>query len=253
MQKECLFCKKEFTKPYNCSLNSWKDRTKFCSKQCQHLSMKGKAFLPKGFKRTWNSPTQFKKGGSIPKVPSESRKRGPENNKWKGGDISKECIMCNKIFSVQRYRAEIAKTCSVLCKHKYIHTPEYRSSLSKKHKQRVLDGKHNLYRGYSTKVELLRQSSEYKIWRESVYKRDNYTCVLCCQVGGKLNADHIKPFCIFPELALEVSNGRTLCIACHRKTDTYAKRSSTQKKLFTITNSTIIDLVSSETRGNNQI
>jgi len=68
----------------------------------------------------------------------------------------------------------------------------------------------------------IRNSVEYKLWRESVYKRDNYTCVWCLRRGVKLNADHIKPFALFPELRFAIDNGRTLCVECHKKTDTYA-------------------------------
>lgn len=73
----------------------------------------------------------------------------------------------------------------------------------------------------------IRNSLEYKIWRRAVFERDNYTCVWCRrkkEVSGKLNADHIKPFAFFPELRFAIENGRTLCIPCHKKTDTYAKR-----------------------------
>lgn len=72
----------------------------------------------------------------------------------------------------------------------------------------------------------IRQSLEYRQWRESVFKRDNYTCQECSAHTGnghrvRLHADHIKPFAHFPELRFELTNGRTLCKQCHQKTATY--------------------------------
>jgi len=71
--------------------------------------------------------------------------------------------------------------------------------------------------GITDSNKRIRESKEYKKWRKKVFERDNYTCVNCGQVGGKLNADHIKPFSRFPKLRFEVDNGRTLCERCHRK------------------------------------
>lgn len=70
----------------------------------------------------------------------------------------------------------------------------------------------------------LRNSLEMKLCREACFKRDNYTCLWCGQRGGKLNADHIKPWSLFPELRFALDNLRTLCLSCHRKTDTYGCR-----------------------------
>lgn len=70
---------------------------------------------------------------------------------------------------------------------------------------------------------------EYKLWRKSVFERDNYTCIWCGQKGGYLNADHIKPWALFPELRFAIDNGRTLCLSCHKKTDTWGGRSQRKK------------------------
>lgn len=78
--------------------------------------------------------------------------------------------------------------------------------------------------GVTSINETIRKSIPYKEWRNSVFKRDNFTCVWCGEkdkVSGKLQADHIKPFAFFPELRLDIDNGRTLCKECHSKTDTY--------------------------------
>ena|SRR3990167_3053123 len=73
----------------------------------------------------------------------------------------------------------------------------------------------------ATKV---RRSPEYRKWRKQVFVRDDYTCQNCEKRGVRLHADHIKPFCDFPELRLDINNGRTLCKLCHYKTPTWGGR-----------------------------
>lgn len=83
----------------------------------------------------------------------------------------------------------------------------------------------HLWRGGITIInKAIRSSFEYRLWRESVFKRDNYTCKFCGQRGNRLHADHIKPFAYFPELRFDLNNGRTLCKECHKTTDTYGFR-----------------------------
>lgn len=71
-------------------------------------------------------------------------------------------------------------------------------------------------------MERIRFGAEYKEWRTAVFERDDYTCQFCGKRGGiYIEADHIKPFSQYPELRFEISNGRTLCKPCHRKTPTF--------------------------------
>lgn len=76
---------------------------------------------------------------------------------------------------------------------------------------------------YGTERHRAMGQSEYILWRIAVYLRDNYTCQMCGERGGKLNADHIKPWALYPSLRYAIDNGRTLCVSCHKKTSTYGR------------------------------
>lgn len=80
---------------------------------------------------------------------------------------------------------------------------------------------HNWQGGITPQNRKIRASFEYKLWREAVFKRDNWTCVWCGVQKVYLNADHIKPFAFYPELRFALDNGRTLCVPCHKTTETY--------------------------------
>jgi len=85
------------------------------------------------------------------------------------------------------------------------------------------------WRGGTTLInKKLKSSKEYRLWRNAVLERDNYTCTWC----GKnkindpstiINTDHIKPFAQFPELRFAIDNGRVLCRRCHETTESYVK------------------------------
>jgi hypothetical protein len=155
---------------------------------------------------------------------------------WNKGKTNIYSLETKKKMSLARKGKKLSpETCrrmSVFHKGKPL-SIENRINISKTHKQRVLDGKCHLYKGGITKKHLLiRSSLEYKLWRKAVYERDKYTCVLCGEFGkNNLEADHIKPFSLFPELVFDVNNGRTLCIDCHKQTDTYALKVRKYKRI----------------------
>ena len=95
----------------------------------------------------------------------------------------------------------------------------------------------------------IKKLPEYGNWRNEVFKRDSYTCQDCGQIGKKLNPHHkirfaelLKEFLneynqfspiedneTLIRLAMkwqpfwEVSNGKTLCEDCHKKTLNYGR------------------------------
>ena len=97
------------------------------------------------------------------------------------------------------------------------------------------------WKGGKTKLSFaIKNTLEYKTWRESVFERDNYTCQCCnrrSKSGDKviLECHHIKPFSIILseyniktvdealccEELFDINNGQTLCKECHKETESY--------------------------------
>lgn len=63
------------------------------------------------------------------------------------------------------------------------------------------------------------RSPAWRRKRLEALKRDGYECVWCREAGKlttrRLEVDHVKEYDKHPELALELSNLRTLCHDCH--------------------------------------
>lgn len=86
-------------------------------------------------------------------------------------------------------------------------------------------------RNYGKRGIRLSVDNETKEWRKSIFERDDYTCQICGERGGNLNARHIKRFIEIindnnistPRDARncrelwDVNNGITLCRSCHLK------------------------------------
>lgn len=68
--------------------------------------------------------------------------------------------------------------------------------------------------GDPTKV--WRKRTEFRLWREAVFARDNWTCQKCGSRGDSLHPHHIRNFAEYPELRFAIDNGITLCVKDHR-------------------------------------
>ena len=163
--------------------------------------------------------------------------------------VSKPCVRCLMMFLPKKNKVVYCSSSCAKINHPVSEETRRKIALSntgktrkippftEEHKRRISEGlKRSGHRpplqkgakchfwkgGVAKKNDLIRHSLEYKQWREAVYKRDNYICVLCGYKGGnKLNADHIKRFSEYPTLRFNLDNGRTLCVDCHRGTENY--------------------------------
>jgi hypothetical protein len=64
----------------------------------------------------------------------------------------------------------------------------------------------------------VRSSKEWADWRTQVYTRDGYHCVLCgagSTRAAPLDPHHIWKKSLYPDRVFDVTNGVTLCRACH--------------------------------------
>ncbi|GAB4023269.1 hypothetical protein GCM10028808_73190 [Spirosoma migulaei] len=103
----------------------------------------------------------------------------------------------------------------------------------------------HLWKGGISKLNnLIRALPQYRIWRQSVFIRDNFICQHCHsktkQSRATIEADHIYGFAkIIKEFNInsledalvcsrlwDIENGRTLCKSCHKKTDNYGRKSA---------------------------
>lgn len=151
------------------------------------------------------------------------------------------CLICGK-DGVRAGRKYCSKVCYGIAERGRItwmkgkkHSQESREKigLAKKGKHPPNYGKPNyngrgenchLWKGGVTKESAkIRTSLEYKNWRRSVFERDDYTCQECGKRGGNLYAHHQKDFALHQHLRFDISNGITLCLLCHKKTDNYPK------------------------------
>jgi hypothetical protein len=81
--------------------------------------------------------------------------------------------------------------------------------------------------GITPESKAARETTAYKEWRAAVFNRDSFTCRSCGEKGGRLHAHHVVAFKDDRSLRLELSNGLTLCVPCHKRTHNYGRKRRT--------------------------
>lgn len=224
MEKKCLHCRKSY--------NNDRKYSKFCSRVCFSLSQiwknkpphteewkKQNSILHKWKKvrlETKEKLSQCKIGDKNPMYGKTNKYLSEMSKKqvWEKSPSWKwwmpKCIDCWK--QVSSYHTTRCKWCASRY-NRWENNASWKWWVSKINK---------------TERQLAMNTKEYKLWRYSVFERDNYTCIWCFKRWCVLHADHIKPWCDYPELRYAIDNWRTLCVDCHKKTGTWW-RPSTEK------------------------
>lgn len=220
-QLQCLVCHSWFLKK--------KSTSKYCSAKCFHTSRKGsqpwnvgKTFpyksRPGAIGRTvWNKgkkgvmPIPWNKGKRLPYKVWNKGKKGIMPPPWnKGKKLSLE--LCRKFSENQRGKKIIATR---------------------------RNNHWNWKGGISPLRKKVQELEQYKQWRRTIFIRDNWKCIICKKHGGRLVVDHFpisygeiqKRYYLRSvddarkcKLLWKISNGRTLCEDCHKKTETYGAK-----------------------------
>jgi hypothetical protein len=261
MNKYCSFCKKIKNSSEFYFNRCRKDKLGVYCKKCSSIYSSNKYSKQLTYKKCKKCGKEFL--GSKNKLCCQN-KDCRYKDRIKGIDGYKECLWCKSKFPYRKSLKKrgynkigyinqkfCSKKCALIFRNKSI---EQKEKVSKKLKgkpsklkgiklslkQRVERSKRNKGKkshfwkgGITNKNKIIRMSLNYKLWRKAVFERDNYICVFCGQRGEKLQADHIKPFAYFPKFRFDISNGRTLCENCHKKTSTYLKNDFLRKQEIT--------------------
>lgn len=230
--KNCIVCGKTFNCPYGTGIGVWNKR-KFCSLNClSKLNDKKVVVLCLNCSKEISiSPSR------LGRTKFCSKKCTSEYKKTHSSQICKQCG--NEFWSSYktdfcskgcRKISKMVETHCVVCNNAFLTIPsKKRKTCSKECNKLYLreirprGENHPMWRGgFYPESKAARNIAIYKDWRKAVFERDNYTCVMCGKRGVYIQAHHIKPFKYFENMRYQIDNGQTLCIDCHKKTDTFA-------------------------------
>lgn len=185
----------------------------------------------KGYK-PWNKNTK-----GIMVAWNKGKKRPPFSDEWKQKiSFSKKG---KKITEITRERMKIAQKGKIVLPEtrlkisnslkgkipKFIpttlgthRTDKQKETMSNAQRKRIKNGKHNWWKGgISSENHRIRNGVEFRLWREAVFARDNWTCQKTGKRCIELHPHHILPFAYYPELRFAIDNGITLSKDSHRE------------------------------------
>ncbi len=208
----CNVCSKTFYKHPSAIKRT---NNNLCSKECQieFLIKKRK----EGVKQLYITKKCKICGEKVKRTKAEFKNRPAKNyycssecyheklKQGRGGftKFTKKCKNCNKDFWITSRNKRTVKYCSEKCRKEGFPKKEEHNNF-KKELDRSYRARHRLY-------------YENTVWRNSVFKRDDYTCQVCNKKGFKIQAHHIENYSSNKEKRFDINNGVTLCIDCHKK------------------------------------
>lgn len=132
-----------------------------------------------------------------------------------------ECLCeCGKTkyISGENLRNKHSQSCGCLKEEmKGNKSPHWRHDLTQKERE---DSKHR------------NENPQNRIWRNEVYKKNNYACKVCGQKDTVLNAHHLNGWRDFKEQRFDVDNGIALCLKCHKEFHRIYKNKQNTKEQF---------------------
>jgi len=156
------------------------------------------------------------------------------------------CLYCDK--KIRTFKSRSRKFCGHSCSLKYSWKNNFikknvawnkgtkvimksnQTSFQEGDSRIIKENNPNWKGGITTLNKLLRNSSKWKIWREFIFLRDNFTCQnknceFCNnKIGVLLHPHHIKQLSEFPELAFKIDNGITYCAEYHLKSGLHRRK-----------------------------
>lgn len=227
----CLTCKKEFEIP-NYYPNH--KRGKYCSKKCYWESLKGKELSQKHRENVSKGNKGKQLGHLVSKKTREKIRQSLKNGKFI------KCKTCEKRFYVTPSEIKKGKKCcSKKCYTKFQKGKKMPLWQRKFLSEYFKGSNSHFYKGGITKIcNSIQSSLAWRLWREAIFERDNWTCQIC-KIRGKKGlgkrvelhphhqfisfADLMKKYKINSlEQAINckhlwiISNGLTLCKRCHK-------------------------------------